>query len=171
VAHGGKITAESEGPGRGSRFTVRLPRLSTPSVSDSAAPPARPRAAVCRRVLLVDDNEDSCEMLQFFLESYGHEARLAHDGVHALALVESFAPEIVFLDIGLPGMDGYEVVGRMRQIPACAKIPIIALSGYSSPADRRRALAAGFSDHLAKPVDPTVLAEVVEKGMVGAVKG
>ncbi len=163
VAHGGRITVESDGPGRGSCFTVRLPRVAAPSTSDSAAPPARPRAAVCRRVLLVDDNEDSCEMLQFFLESFGHEARVAHDGPQALALVKSFAPDIVFLDIGLPGMHGYEVVRRMRQMPVCAKIPIVALSGYSSAADRRRALAAGFTDHFAKPVDPAVLAEVVEK--------
>jgi PAS domain S-box-containing protein len=165
-AQGGHIRAESDGSGCGSRFTVRLPRGAAVAISDRPVVPAPATSAdrppAHRHVLIVDDNADSCEMMQRLLRRLGHETRIALDGPRALELAEEAAPDIVFLDIGLPGMDGFEVVRLLRKIPSCARIPIMALSGYASDIDRRRALEAGFTEHFAKPVDLEVLARVVE---------
>ncbi len=163
--HGGDIVAESDGRGRGSRFTVRLPRVSKRareiSRSSELASPAE--AALARRVLIVDDNVDSAEMMQALLEQLGHEARVALDGPSALEVCGEFKPNTVFLDIGLPGMSGYDVVMRMRKMPSCQKIPIVAVSGYARDIDRTQALRAGFSDHLPKPVDLNRLEEFVKR--------
>ena len=152
--HGGSVTAASEGPGRGSEFTVRLPAL--------AEAPARrpdPRAALPRvarqgsRVLVVDDNIDSATGLSRLLRLLGHDVRVSHDGHHALDAARAYSPEIVLLDIGLPGMDGYEVVRRLRSDDCCKDALIIAVSGYGQPEDIRRSREAGFDHHLIKPVD------------------
>ncbi len=164
--HGGEISAESEGPGRGSRFTVRLPRghgLNAERPMDSP-PPSRKRSKVRRRVLLVDDNQDAVETMGFLLGELGHETRFALDGPEALQIVQEFKPDIVFLDIGLPGIDGFEVARRMREMPQCSEIPIIALSGYARDSDRQRALQAGFTGHLAKPVNLERIEGLVEMG-------
>jgi PAS domain S-box-containing protein len=162
-AHQGAISAESEGIGRGSRFTVRLPRIPSPPrvVSEPATAPVK-TLGTPRRVLIVDDNRDSVTVMQALLELCGHEVHVAFDGAGALEICKAFVPELVLLDIGLPEMDGYEVVRRIRAIAACAKIPIIAVSGYARAQDRARAIESGFTAHLPKPVDFGHLTDLLE---------
>jgi CheY-like chemotaxis protein len=107
-------------------------------------------------------------MLSEILQELGHEVRVALDGPQALEAVSGFSPALVFLDVGLPGLSGYEVAERMRQIPSCAKVPIVALTGYARETDRERALKAGFSAHLAKPIDVRRLGSIVEEMIVSA---
>jgi PAS domain S-box-containing protein len=160
--HGGELSAESEGPNRGSRFTVRLPRAQTGTFSVPPPPaPVRAQRDV-KRVLVVDDNEDAVTTMSALLERCGHETRIATDGLHAIEIAHEFEPDIVLLDIGLPGLDGFQVARRLRQIPACEEIPIVAVTGYARAWDRQQALQAGFSDHFAKPIDPKTLERVVE---------
>jgi CheY-like chemotaxis protein/anti-sigma regulatory factor (Ser/Thr protein kinase) len=160
--HGGELTAHSEGRNRGSRFTVQLPRAAAP-ISVDAAPAARPSAVrSTKRVLIVDDNEDSGELLAMLVQRLGHEAQVAFDGASALERARDFEPDIVLLDIGLPGMNGFEVVRRLRQLPACVSIPIIAVTGYTRESDRREALSAGFSEHFAKPIGLERLRDVLD---------
>ena len=161
--HGGEILAASEGIGRGSRFRVRLPRSVAKELDAPAVPAiAAPRGA-SRRVLVVDDNEDSADMVRLFLEDLGHEIRVACDGPTALEAAAAFAPEMVLLDIGLPGLSGYEVAERMRRIPSCQEIPIIAMTGYARDTDRAEAERAGFTAHLAKPISIDRLATLVHE--------
>jgi CheY-like chemotaxis protein len=150
MLHGGQVEANSEGPGRGSEFVVRLPaaREAVP-VAAAAAPTTKiPRAA--RRLLLVDDNRDAADILAEGLALVGYEVRVAHDGPTALAVAAAFRPALVLLDIGLPVMDGYEVAQRMRQ--QFSQMRLVALTGYGQDRDRAHAQAAGFDEHLVKPV-------------------
>jgi signal transduction histidine kinase/CheY-like chemotaxis protein len=150
--HGGELTAHSDGHNRGSRFVVRLPMAEAqPSAQPPAAAPA-PALPSGKRVLIVDDNEDSSELLSALVQRLGHQTEVAYEGARALELAEQFAPHVVFLDIGLPGMNGFEVARRMRQLPACASIPIIAVTGYTRESDREEAESAGFTEHFAKPI-------------------
>ncbi|HEX7378463.1 MAG TPA: response regulator [Pirellulales bacterium] len=153
--HGGAVEARSAGPGRGSEFTVRLPRAtaigleqSTPSDDGKNATVARPR-----RVLVVDDQPDAAKTLAALLAHLGHEVRIAHDGSAALETAADFRPQVVLLDIGLPGMDGHEVARQLRRRPELAGALLIALTGWGQDDDRRRSHAAGFDAHLVKPVD------------------
>lgn len=115
-----------------------------------------------QRILVVDDNVDAATSLAMLLELDGHEARVAHSGTDALAAIAQFAPRAVFLDIGLPDMSGYEVARRVRAMSDLAVTPrLIALTGWGSEEDRRRAAEAGFDDHLVKPVDPDHLGSVL----------
>jgi CheY-like chemotaxis protein len=159
--HGGSITAASDGPGRGATFTVRLPSIVPPSNDRVAA-----RAALApvgpRRVLIVEDNADACEMLGTVLSSAGHEVREADTGAAALDAAATFRPDVGLIDIGLPGVDGYEVARRLRATDGGKGMLLVALTGYGQPEDRRRARAAGFDAHLTKPVLPEQLAEVLE---------
>jgi CheY-like chemotaxis protein len=151
-AHRGEIRVESAGTGRGTRFTVRLPisREASPEVVAEEAPaPSRKR----RRVLLVDDNHDSVDLLRGLLEHLGHEAHVAYDGPTGVQAFRELEPDIVLLDIGLPGLSGYEVLAQMRAMPAGEKAAIIAVSGYARDVDRARAFAAGFTEHLGKPIE------------------
>jgi PAS domain S-box-containing protein len=150
--HGGDVVAASEGIGRGSRFCVRLPRSAGKRLDAPAVPANEAPRGAARRVLVVDDNDDSADMVRLFLEDLGHEIRVASDGPTALEAAASFAPEMVLLDIGLPGLSGYEVAERMRHIPSCIDIPIIAMTGYARDTDRAQAERAGFTAHLAKPI-------------------
>lgn len=151
--HGGTIRAESEGPGAGSEFVVRLPVR-----SDAAAAPgpdastAEPGAR--RRVLVVDDNADAADLLGELLRDLGHEVRIERDGLAALAAMDAFAPEVVLLDIGLPGLDGYQVAERIVRSRDGARPLLVAVTGYGQESDRRRSYDAGFDHHLVKPVDP-----------------
>jgi PAS domain S-box-containing protein len=159
--HGGRIEARSEGVGRGSEFTVRLPLASDES------PPAGAAAAhgsASRRILIVDDNRDAAETLAAMLEMAGHEVRVALDGEAGLRLGDAFRPQLVLLDIGLPGMDGYETARRLRERPATREALIIAVSGYGSEADRRRSREAGFDYHLVKPIAPGALESIMSAG-------
>jgi PAS domain S-box-containing protein len=148
--HGGGVTAHSGGQGQGSEFVVRLPALAEeqngragPAASDE--PPA---AGPARRILVVDDNVDAAESLARLLGLGGHEVRVAHEGEAALAAVQAGAPDIVFLDIGLPGRDGHEVAGQIRRRPGGNKILLVALTGWGAEEDRRRTKEAGFDHHL-----------------------
>jgi CheY-like chemotaxis protein len=155
--HGGSVAAASEGPGQGSRFTVRLPALAE-SAARPAGPTSLPRVArQASRVLVVDDMQDTARGLAKMIKLLGHDVRVAHDGIAALEVARGHRPEIVLLDIGLPGMDGYEVARQMRQEDYCKDAVIIAVSGYGQEDDRRRSQEAGFDYHLVKPVDYGVL--------------
>ena len=151
--HGGTIEAASEGPGRGSELRVRLPLLAAPERREPAAAPEPAAVAAGLRVLLVEDNLDAAESLGELLRIWGHEVAMAHDGAAALGAVLEIRPEVVLLDIGLPGMDGYEVASRLRATPGLAGLRLVAITGYGQESDRRRARLAGFDHHLVKPVD------------------
>jgi PAS domain S-box-containing protein len=152
--HGGGVTAASEGPGKGSEFTVRLPALEGLVARTSPRRGTLPRVARHgHRVLVVDDNLDSASGLSRLLKLLGHDVRVAHDGRDAVGVAQAHQPDIILLDIGLPGMDGYEVVRRLRTEECCKDALIIAVSGYGQPEDLRRSREAGFDDHLVKPVD------------------
>lgn len=110
----------------------------------------------------IDDNEDAHAMVSALLAAVGHDTRVAVDGPHALEIAREFQPHIVLLDIGLPGLDGFHVAQRLRQITTCQQIPIIAITGYAAESDRERALRSGFSDYLAKPVDFDAVKRAVE---------
>jgi PAS domain S-box-containing protein len=151
--HGGTVEASSPGVGRGSTFTVRLPVLATPPESDDAARP--PTTTPARRVLVVEDNDDAREMLRNLLHLFGHEVHEACDGATGVEEARRVRPDAALIDIGLPGIDGYEVARRIRADVPGARL--VALTGYGQPEDRERALAAGFDVHLVKPVDPEQL--------------
>ena len=163
--HGGGVHAASEGDGRGSTFTVRLPSVAAPKVERDAASKANgssTRPFESRRVLLVDDNHDSREMYRAVLRAHGHEVCEAPDGERALALLQQRAADspldVAFIDIGLPGgMDGYELARRIRKLPACSALHLVALTGYGFPEDRQQSKLAGFARHLVKPVEPDAL--------------
>lgn len=162
-AHGGTITAASPGLGRGSEFTVRLPLLAE---GEPPRPERAPRASRSRRgaarVLIVDDNREAAETLEELLTLHGHEVATAYDGSSALAQVREFRPEVVLLDIGLPGKDGYQVAAELRGEPASESALIVALTGYGSAEDLRRSRAAGFNHHLVKPVDLAELQRLID---------
>ena len=152
--HGGSVAADSAGPDRGSTFTVRLPRIPMVPSRLPAEPPAPPRR---RRVLLIEDHADAREMLRTALELSGHTVDEAGDGAEGLARAEVVRPDAAIVDIGLPGIDGYEVARRLRALAGGGDIVIIALTGYGQPEDRRRSEEAGFDAHLVKPIDPAAL--------------
>lgn len=118
-----------------------------------------------RKLLLVDDNHDSAVSLQTLLEMAGHEVVVAHDGAHALQEAARFAPDAVLLDIGLPDMDGYEIARRLRASAATRGVQIIAISGYGCPDHLRRSREAGIDEHLVKPLDLKVLANLLGRGV------
>ena len=159
--HGGGISAHSAGPGRGSEFVLRLPLAPHPTrVPDSERPASAP-ATPALRVLVVDDNRDAAESLAMVLRLTGHEVALAHDGPGALDAAGSFMPDVVLLDIGMPGMNGYEVARRLRARPEGRRLVLAALTGWGQREDKERALEAGFDHHLTKPVDPQQLEAVL----------
>ncbi len=151
--HGGRVEAFST-LGQGSEFVVRLPVMAT-----FAAPAPLTDQETCRpagtslRVLVVDDNVDAAQMLGLLLEAFGHEVRMAYDGPTALQAALDFHPDAVLLDIGLPGLDGFEVAKQLRQIPAFKGVVLVAMTGYGLDSDRQRSQDAGFNHHLVKPTD------------------
>jgi signal transduction histidine kinase/CheY-like chemotaxis protein len=159
--HGGTIIANSEGLGCGSEFTVRLPRR--PVRASQAIPnrPAAPTGALRRRILIADDNRDSAETLAALLRMEGHDVTSVHDGPVALSAFTEMKPDVALLDIGMPGLTGYEVARRMRQSTSGASLTLIAITGWGQDIDKERAYAAGFDHHLTKPVDPHRLAELL----------
>jgi PAS domain S-box-containing protein len=150
--HGGTIRAESPGPGQGSTFTLTLSLAADGGTRASAQAAGEGRAVDRRRVLIVDDNIDGAESLSLLLSMLGHETRTAHDGPQALVAAGQFLPDIAFLDIGMPGMSGYEVARALRAEPRLQKVVLVALTGWGSEADKRRSWEAGFDFHLTKPV-------------------
>jgi signal transduction histidine kinase len=163
--HGGRVEARSEGPGRGSTFVVRLPRLEAAPESARGVPssPAPAAPARTRRVLIVDDNRDSAESLAALLDLWGHETHAVHDGPAAVAAARDLKPELVLLDIGLPGMDGYAVARALRADPGGRDLVLVALTGLGLEEDRRRALEAGFDAHATKPVDVDILRDLMQR--------
>jgi CheY-like chemotaxis protein len=159
--HGGSVTAYSEGVGKGSEFTVRLPALpETPAAArDPKKEAEEPSPLPCRRILVVDDNVDAAESLATVLRLQGQYVREAHDGAAALQVARDYRPEVVFLDIGMPRMDGYEVARRLRQEPGMEGTVVVALTGWGQEEDRRRSQEAGFDHHFVKPVEPIFLSE------------
>jgi len=154
--HGGSVTAESAGPGAGSRFTVRLPLLreeaAGPEALVSAAAPAQD-AGSSLRVLVVDDNVDAAVTLAMILDVEGYVTRVAHGGQEAVRMTDEFGPAVVFLDIGMPGMNGFETAEAIRRLPGIAQPCLVALTGWGAEHDRARSAAAGFDHHLTKPVE------------------
>jgi signal transduction histidine kinase len=159
--HGGRVEAESGGEGSGSTFTVRLPRLA-PAVAEDVTEDDQGTSRVAQRVLIVEDNEDARETLRLLLELDGHAVQAAADGLRGLELARSEAPDVILLDIGLPGLDGYGVARALADHPARSRMWIVALSGYGQESDRERARQAGFDLHLVKPVEPTRLREILQ---------
>jgi PAS domain S-box-containing protein len=151
--HEGSVAADSAGLGQGSEFTVRLPLVEPAPVP---APTRLPidEATPSRRILIVEDNTDARESLQLLLQLAGHEVETAADGPSGLRKLEAFRPDVALIDLGLPGIDGYDLVRRVRSLPQTKATRFIALTGYGQAEDRRRALDAGFDVHLTKPVDP-----------------
>ena len=159
--HRGTIEARSEGPGRGSEFTVRLP--AGPTRADDAHAVANEPVAPApqRRMLVVDDNRDAASSLAMFLQLMGHDVRVAHDGEKAIEIAEEYRPQTVFLDLGMPGTDGYEVCRRIRNASWGRNVRLIAITGWGQEEDRRKSAAAGFDVHLVKPVDPEALEDLL----------
>jgi PAS domain S-box-containing protein len=150
--HEGSVVAESAGVGQGSRFTVRLPLASRLAADQpSGAPAGQAETATHLRVLVVDDNVDAAESLAALLDLAGHATRVAHDGDQALRTAHEFRPEVVFLDIGMPGKDGYEVAKALRGEPETRQAVLVALTGWGAKEDRARSRNAGFDYHLTKP--------------------
>jgi signal transduction histidine kinase/ActR/RegA family two-component response regulator len=164
--HGGDVHAHSLGRGEGSEFVVRLPLSKVASVSTSHPIHGRTADLTKRRVLVVDDNRDAAQSLGMLLKLLGSEVRVVHDGPAALSIIPSYAPNVVILDIGMPGMDGYEVARRIRQQSHGRDLMLIALTGWGQEEDRHRTSEAGFDYHLLKPADIAAL-----KTLFSSVKG
>ena len=162
--HGGTVEANSQGKGRGSEFIVRLPAGPAPAQALGVAPPS-PAAvpALARRVMIVDDNADGAEMLGRLLAEHGHEVAVFNDPLLALADAPRLRPHVAVLDIGLPGMDGYELAARLRVQLGAHGCRLVALSGYSQEADKIRSAEAGFEQHLVKPVSPDQIVGLVSR--------
>jgi signal transduction histidine kinase len=164
--HGGTVTAHSDGPGKGSEFEIRLPAAQPARAA--AAEAVAPGPAAARRVLIVDDNVDAAESLALVLRLLGHEVRTAYDGRAGLAAARQFRPEVMLLDIGLPGLSGYEVARELRREPEFGRTLLAAMTGYGQEEDRRRSRESGFDHHLVKPVDPAALEGLLAGARAGA---
>ncbi len=159
--HGGVVAAWSAGPGQGSEFTVRLPAAAVPAGEAAGAEGAARPMVVPRRVLVVEDSPDARQSLRLLLELAGHHVETCEDGPSGLAKLGAFQPDVALIDLGLPGMDGYAVARELRRRPDTRTIRLVAVTGYGQADDRRRALAAGFDQHVTKPVDATMLDELL----------
>jgi CheY-like chemotaxis protein len=167
--HGGSVHAASAGLGLGSRLGFELP-LGKPATSNGKAHGLPGQKGKQLRILVVEDNLDAARTLSLLLERYGHQVRLAHAGHEGVDAAKNWLPEVVLCDLGLPGMDGYEVARTLRADPATASIQLIALSGYGYEEDRQRSRAAGFNLHLTKPADPEELKNLLSVLKVEAAK-
>jgi CheY-like chemotaxis protein len=152
--HGGSVTATSAGPGQGSEFVVRL-QMAAPAACSALPDQATSPASVLapRHVLVVDDNRDAAQSLGMLLKVLGADVRTVFSGAEALTAIANRRPDVVLLDLGMPGMDGYEVARRIREQPELASVTLIALTGWGQDEDRERTETAGFDHHLTKPAD------------------
>ena len=158
--HGGQIDARSDGPGTGSEFVIRLP-LSATHLQPRGADQTTVRALE-RRVVVIDDNHDAANATAMLVEELGAECRVAYDGISGVREVLAYRPEIVLLDIGMPGLDGYETCSRIRRGLGHGVI-VVALTGFGREQDRDKAFQSGFDAHLTKPVDPKELARLLSE--------
>ncbi len=150
--HRGRVTAESEGTGHGARFTVTLPRVAARPPAARAPAPATARA-MCQRVLVIDDSPDTLDLLQTLFKQQGSQVIGAASATEALKLAAEHQPTLIISDIGMPDMDGYELLAALRRLPHLEGVPAVAISGYAMDEDYDRSLRAGFADHLSKPID------------------
>ena len=165
--HGGQVRAYSEGRGTGARFVVTLPVQRAPV---DTTPSARGDKTRALKIVVADDNVDSVESLAALLTLAGHQVAVAHDGLTAVQLTADMQPDLAILDLGMPGIDGYEAAARMRELPVGGDLVLVALSGYAQPADRQRSQQAGFDLHLAKPLDPDRLRDLLAAVGTGRVQ-
>ncbi|HUQ29367.1 MAG TPA: CHASE3 domain-containing protein [Usitatibacter sp.] len=166
--HGGTVEARSDGAGKGSEFIVRLPTIEAPALPSIALPERDDAALRPRRVLVVDDNPDGSDTLAAMVKLMGHESRVSHDGPSALSAGGEWNPDLVIMDIGMPGMNGYEACTAMRATPWGRNALIVALTGWGQDHDRRRAEAAGFDRHVVKPIGAELLRELCEDARLPA---
>jgi PAS domain S-box-containing protein len=159
--HGGRVEARSAGLGHGAELIVHLVALG--EVADDPSTPSIEGAHGSARVLVVEDHPDIAESMMMLMEVLGHRVQVVHDGESALGIAQASPPDVILVDIGLPGIDGYEVARRVRQHPALQRVVLVALTGYGCEGDRQRALASGFDHHLVKPVDPDALQALVAR--------
>jgi CheY-like chemotaxis protein len=153
--HGGSLRAYSAGENKGSEFILRIPLATARDITAQTGTTASAENAsqsVTRRVLIVDDNNDAAATMEILLRSLGHETRVVHTGIEALDVAPEFKPDVVLLDIGLPGLDGYEVARRLRELKTGRSFQIVAVTGWGQEADKRKSEEAGFDVHLVKPV-------------------
>jgi CheY-like chemotaxis protein len=160
--HGGNVTASSAGLGKGSEFRISLPHSTGAVVAPASSPQVAPRA-VGRRILIADDNQDAMETLKLLLEMEGHEIRTAADGASALVEADRMVPEVMLLDLGMPGLSGFELAARVRQRLWGDQVTLIAITGWGQAEDRRRSLEAGFNYHLTKPIEFEALRVLLSK--------
>jgi PAS domain S-box-containing protein len=165
--HGGTVSAFSEGPGRGSAFTVRLPKVAMPQNSQPSLAQSYCGSSP-RRVLVIEDNRDAREMFRMMLELAGHEVLEAEEGLGGLELLKSYRPDVAVIDVGLPGLNGYEIARRFREEPDSDGVMLVALTGYGTPEAVERSLQAGFDHHLIKPVNAEALQEIMRGDGIGA---
>jgi PAS domain S-box-containing protein len=163
--HGGTISAHSGGLGHGAEFVVRLPLLAAPRIGEGAQKPVVAYSGAIRRVLVVDDTPDSVRTLAALLRADGNQVETAADGMEALEKAHAFKPDIVLLDLGLPKMNGYDVCRSIRQQPWGRGIFIVAVTGWGQSDDRSRTRAAGFNDHLVKPIDYEVVRKLLASAL------
>ncbi len=169
--HQGVVSVRSDGPGHGTEFEVRLPIATLGSSMAESSPSPGPRVRDSIRVLVVDDDSDVAESLAVILEPLGHRVRTSSDGPSGLSLGAYEPPDLMIVDIGLPGMDGHEVARRARANATLRDTILVALTVYGGEEDRRCALAAGFDHHLVKPVDPQTLIDLVSAHGAGSGQG
>jgi len=163
--HNGIVQARSEGLGKGCEFVVRLPLVAQTLDPDHRSEAERQADQLPspsgKRLLIVDDNRDAADSLAVLLRLHGHEVRVAYSGMAALEMAKTYTPDAVFLDIGMPGMDGYQVARRLRQQPGLENVVLAALTGWGQKEDRRRTAEAGFDHHLVKPPEPKAMENVL----------
>ena len=160
--HGGTITASSGGAGLGSTFTVRLPQAAGPESIETAPVHEDRMPHSARRILIAEDNPDAAEMMRVMLTCKGHEVKVAVDGEQAVRMAKAFEPQIAFLDIGMPRMDGYEAARQIREHHG-SRMLLVALTGWGQDDDKRRSREAGFDHHLTKPAEPEMLDRLIEE--------
>jgi CheY-like chemotaxis protein len=162
--HGGSVTAESDAATPGSRLIVRLLRKTPSAIEKPQAVVERPAAEERKlRILIADDNRDAAQTLAIMLRFDGHDVRTAYDGLEALATGQVFQPELVFLDIGMPVLDGYQTASQIRERAWGQSVHLVALTGWSQETDRQKSVASGFADHIVKPADPDQLKAVIDR--------
>jgi CheY-like chemotaxis protein/anti-sigma regulatory factor (Ser/Thr protein kinase) len=159
--HGGTVTAESHGTDRGSTFRVRLPRAQQGIRQAEPTPSPSAEAAVSKRVLIADDNLDAAESLQLWLQLAGHDVQIAGNGMEALRVAADFKPDVALLDLGMPGLSGFDVARRIRDSAWGSDMVLVALTGWGQDEDRKQSAEAGFDHHLTKPIAPEAIESLI----------